>query len=98
MSDFSNSTIGKDLAKLGTGLSKAGKAADQGSKKPYADDATSYHTGGTIPADGVYKLQAGEHVLTAPEAEKAKKHALMVSGMKSLAKPVKAAKSVRKGK
>lgn len=98
MSDFSNSTVGQDLAKIGKGLSKASSAADQGPKKPYSDEATSYHTGGTIPADGVYKLQAGEHVLTAPEAEKAKKHALMASGMKSLAKPVKSAKAVRKGK
>lgn len=44
------------------------------------------HTGGPVMEDGVYRLQAGEHVLTASEAAKARKHALMVSGMKSLAK------------
>lgn len=44
------------------------------------------HTGGPVMADGAYKLKAGEHVLTAAEATKARKHALMASGIKSLAK------------
>ena len=35
--------------------------------------------------DGVYRLKKGEHVLTAPEAARAKKHALMHAGMRSLA-------------
>jgi lysophospholipid acyltransferase (LPLAT)-like uncharacterized protein len=48
------------------------------------------HNGGPVMADGVYRLKAGEHVLTAPEAAKAKKHAMMASGMKSLAKSGKA--------
>lgn len=50
----------------------------------------SMHNGGPVLADGAYRLKAGEHVLTAPEATKARKHALMASGMKSLAKPGKA--------
>ena len=45
------------------------------------------HKGGPVPADGAYNLKAGEHVLTANEAAKAKTHALMASGMASLAKP-----------
>lgn len=45
------------------------------------------HKGGPVPADGAYNLKAGEHVLTASEAGKARQHALMASGMKSLAKP-----------
>jgi hypothetical protein len=44
------------------------------------------HTGGPVMADGTYQLKAGEHVLTAPEAAKARKHAIMASGIKSLAK------------
>lgn len=55
----------------------------------------SMHTGGPVMADGAYNLKAGEHVLTAPEAAKAKKHALMASGIKSLAKAGKAAKKVK---
>ena len=85
---MADSFFGPSYAKVGAGLSKAGKSVDdaQGEKKPYADDALSYHKGGEIPTDGTYKLKAGEHVLTAAEAAKARKHALMVSGMKSLAK------------
>lgn len=48
--------------------------------------APKMHNGGPVPADGVYSLRAGEHVLTAPEATKARMHALMASGLKSLAK------------
>ena len=44
------------------------------------------HNGGLVPKDGPYQLKAGEHVLTAAEAKNARKHALMASGMKSLAK------------
>jgi hypothetical protein len=43
------------------------------------------HSGGSVKADGDYNLKAGEHVLTEPEAKLARKHALMFSGMKSLA-------------
>ena len=60
-------------------------------KKTMVDKARSalpkMHKGGTVTADGGYDLKAGEHVLTAPEAAKARQHALMASGMKSLAKP-----------
>lgn len=59
-------------------------------KKTMVDKAVSalpkMHTGGPVIKDGAYQLKAGEHVLTAPEAEKARKHALMSVGMKSLAK------------
>ena len=63
-------------------------------KKTMVDKARSVlptmHNGGPVLADGGYQLKAGEHVLTASEAAKARKHALMASGMKSLAKPGKA--------
>jgi hypothetical protein len=63
-------------------------------KKTMVDKARSVlpslHNGGPVLADGGYQLKAGEHVLTASEAGKARKHALMASGMKSLAKPGKA--------
>jgi hypothetical protein len=62
--------------------------------KAKADNIDSYmkalpkmHNGGPVLADGGYQLKAGEHVLTAAEALKARKHALMASGMNSLAKP-----------
>ena len=45
------------------------------------------HNGGPVATDGAYNLKAGEHVLTAPEAAMARKHAMMAVGMKSLAKP-----------
>lgn len=44
------------------------------------------HRGGPVKADGVYQLKKGEHVLTAPEAHQARKHALAMSGMASLAR------------
>lgn len=97
MSNFSDSSIGQELSKIGKGMSKAGASADQDSKKPYSDQSTSYHKGGEIPADGNYKLKAGEHVLTAAEAAKARKHALMVSGMKSLALAAPVKNFARKG-
>ncbi len=60
-------------------------------KKAMVDKARSalpkMHKGGPVNADGDYNLKAGEHVLTEPEAALARKHALMASGMKSLAKP-----------
>ena len=52
----------------------------------YAKALPKLHNGGPVKADGGYDLQAGEHVLTAAEAKQARKHALMASGMKSLAK------------
>jgi hypothetical protein len=50
------------------------------------------HNGGPVLADGDYNLKAGEHVLTAAETKKATQHALMASGLKSLAKSGKSAK------
>ena len=85
---MANDILGTGYSKIGAGLSKAAKSVDdaQGTKKPYADQSTSYHKGGEIPVDGSYNLKAGEHVLTAAEAAKARKHALLASGLKSLAK------------
>jgi hypothetical protein len=50
------------------------------------------HNGGPVLSDGAYQLKAGEHVLTAAEAAKAKKHAIMAAGIKSLVKPGKGSK------
>lgn len=52
------------------------------------ESAPKMHNGGPVLRDGVYQLKKGEHVLTEPEARKAKKHALMASGMTSLSKVV----------
>jgi hypothetical protein len=62
----------------------------------YTSALPKMHKGGTVASDGAYQLQAGEHVLTAPEAKLARKHALMAVGMKSLAKPRQTAGSVVK--
>src|SRR5579864_5282774 len=74
------SSIGEELATKKTMVDKARSALPK------------MHNGGTVKADGDYNLKAGEHVLTAPEAAKARQHALMASGMKSLAKPAPARK------
>ena len=50
------------------------------------------HQGGPVPADGPYQLKAGEHVLTAKEAAKVKRRALMSAGLKSMAQPGKGSK------
>jgi hypothetical protein len=90
------SSAGSAVSKGGSALaSAAGKASDKASEaattshqsevsRP-AEITPSFHKGGTVKKDGTYRLQAGEHVLTEPEAEKAKKHAIMASGIKSLA-------------
>lgn len=49
--------------------------------------APKMHNGGPVMKDGIYDLKAGEHVLTQPEATKARKHAMMAAGMKSMMKP-----------
>lgn len=88
---------GNSISKAGQALSDAAnktgdKASDaattshQSEVSRPAEIPTSFHKGGTVKADGTYRLKAGEHVLTAPEAEKARKHAIMASGIKSLAK------------
>jgi hypothetical protein len=73
------------LSGLAAELNEKGKMMKNA--KMALSDAPKMHKGGPIKADGVYTLKAGEHVLTAPEAAKARTHALMASGMKSLAKP-----------
>jgi hypothetical protein len=50
------------------------------------------HSGGPVLSDGAYQLKAGEHVLTEPEAKLARKHAILASGLKSLAKSGKKVK------
>ena len=73
------------LSGLAAELNEKGKMMKNA--KLALSDAPKMHKGGPVKADGVYTLKAGEHVLTAPEAAKARTHALMASGMKSLAKP-----------
>ncbi len=68
-------------------------------KKVLVDKAISalpkMHKGGPVTVDGAYNLKAGEHVLTAKEAGRARSHALMAGGMRSLARP--AAAPVKRG-
>lgn len=71
-------TLGQELAEKAKMVRNANMALT---------DAPKMHKGGTIKADGNYNLKAGEHVLTAPEAAKARNHALMANGMKSLVQP-----------
>lgn len=52
----------------------------------YAASAPKMHKGGPVKANGIYSLLAGEHVLPRHEVAKAKRHALMAAGMKSLAR------------
>ena len=52
----------------------------------YMKSIPKMHNGGPVVGDGPRMLRDGEHVLTAAEAKKARKHALMAVGMKSLAK------------
>ena len=61
--------------------------------KQYTDNTPKMHNGGPVVADGTYQLKAGEHILTADEAKRARKHALMFAGMKSLTKSGKGKKS-----
>lgn len=73
-----------------------GVPAEPVMKKPMAKPAMvpkievshvpTMHMGGPVMKDGTYNLKKGAHVLTGPEAMQARKHALMASGMKSLAK------------
>lgn len=72
-------SLGKELSEKASNVSA------------YAATAPKMHNGGPVPADGVYAMKKGEHVLTEAEAKKARKHALMAAGMKSLAKPGKKA-------
>ena len=63
--------------------------ADKAKNVKQYEGAPKMHKGGPITADGVYALKAGEHVLAPGEADKARKHAIMASGMKSLMRPGK---------
>ena len=67
-------SLGKELSEKASNVSA------------YAATAPKMHNGGPVLADGVYSMKKGEHVLTEAEAKKARKHALMAAGMKSLAK------------
>lgn len=71
---------------LGTELRETNKMKAVGIKAQ-SPEIPKMHKGGPVMADGDYNLKAGEHVLTGPEAAKARTHALLASGMKSLAKP-----------
>lgn len=62
-------------------------AAKAANVKEYEAALPKMHKGGPVMSDGAYVLKAGEHVLAPGEADIARKHALMASGMKSLAKP-----------
>jgi hypothetical protein len=82
------STVSKPSMSIGE--PEKGIAAELKSKERNVNEYTAalpkMHNGGPVPADGGYQLKKGEHVLTAAEALKARKHALMASGMSSLAK------------
>ena len=58
----------------------------------YINSIPKMHNGGPVIGDGPRMLKDGEHVLTAAEAKKARKHGLMAVGLKSLAKEVPAKK------
>jgi hypothetical protein len=97
---FPPAPVKADAAPKATAVTPVKKSPSIGdelsAKKAIVDKAMSalpkLHKGGPVPADGAYNLKAGEHVLTAPEAAKARTHALAASGMKSLAKPAPAKK------
>jgi hypothetical protein len=78
---------GSTLAKAGASISANAKAAGQGASVIPMQPIESRHKGGPIMKDGVYRLKAGEHVLTEDETHQARKHAIMASGIKSLAEP-----------
>ncbi len=99
---MNTSVVKSALSSIGKGLGKASSKVAENQQGAKSDDSTSYtppaapapkmHTGGTVSEDGTYRMKAGEHVLTAPEKALAIKHALMFSGMKSLAKAGSTAK------
>lgn len=78
---------GSALSRAGTQIQANSKAAAQTPSVIPMQPIESRHKGGPIIKDGVYKLKAGEHVLTEDEAHQARKHAIMASGIKSLASP-----------
>ena len=82
-------------ASTGTGQGSGIKEGVESRQQSLKALLPKMHNGGPVLHDGGYSLKAGEHVLTAAEAQKAKKHALMAVGMKSLAKAGKRAKEVK---
>lgn len=84
-----SSSISIGEPEKGTANELKSKVDMVGKAKTALGDAIKMHKGGPVKKSGTYQLQAGEHVLTAPEAKTARKHALMMSGMKSLAKAAK---------
>ena len=91
--------IGKGLSSASDAASQKPKTASDNSTSytPAQSDAAKpglisklggelkkLHKGGTVDADGPYLMKKGEHVLTAREAGKAKKAALLLKGLKSL--------------
>ncbi len=57
--------------------------AKQDNINAYMNGTPKMHTGGEVPEDGVYRMKAGEHVLTAKQKQN------MMNGMKALMKPAK---------
>ena len=86
-SDDSSKKPQSGTQKAGSALQSAGKAIGGGLTPGDFVKAEIMHKGGPVTHDGIYRLKMGEHVLTEAEAKNARKHALMASGMKSLAKP-----------
>ena len=74
------------VAAGGAALQKAASSAQSSMEPRHFDMIPTMHKGGPVMKDGTYRLKMGEHVLTAKETAKAKQHALMSSGIKSLAK------------
>lgn len=74
-------------------LDAKGEMVSQAKKALEGTGVPKMHRGGTVKADGIYQLQKGEHVLTAPEAQMAHKHALMAAGIGSMARAYKAGDS-----
>jgi hypothetical protein len=81
------STSGVGEPEKGIGAELAAKSANVDA---YMKALPKMHKGGPVLADGGYHLKMGEHVLAPGEADKARKHAMLASGMKSLANPGKA--------
>ena len=80
----------KPASSISTGEPEKGIKSELQEK---ADNVNSYvkslpklHDGGPVKKDGAYQLKAGEHVLTPIEAKIARRHAIAMSGLKSLAK------------
>lgn len=69
----------------GYGEAARGIRANAQNVDQYAN-APKMHNGGPVLQDGVYRLKKGEHVLTPREVSRARNHAMVAAGMKSLVK------------